>query len=127
MGEDLLLGFRQKPANLRDVLTEHGFTVVKELPGRPDVDVAITYFHFFSPRRSRRGVWLYYHDGIDSDTQQTWGEYAPGEQLAATASLTAPFGSNDFDRDMQHVIARYLRDQHNALLYDPQSDQLITD
>ncbi len=128
MSFDLTLGFRKKPTDLRSVLERRGFTLDRVLGPDNEFPVKMGYYKFFNERRSNRGVWLVYHDGIYADHGEGWKSIVddPGA-IVATASLSINMGWNTFDEQTQQETARLARDHYRAILYDPQSGKLVTD
>jgi hypothetical protein len=71
--------------------------------------------------KSKRGVYVTYYDGLEPDDKRLWDKIAPERPTVATASVTTNSGRNWFDESQQRAIAREIRDQYNALVFDPQA------
>ena len=124
MGFDLILGFREVPSGVHDLLAEQQMERVHILPASTDTPVSIHYYHRYIQGSSARGVWLYYHDG-QYENDETFATWTDPRNIHAQATLTTPFGSNDHDRVAQHTLSRLLRDHYHALLLDPQVGRLV--
>ncbi len=123
MGIDLLIGFKQKPEGLEPYLLEQGFRLesTQEFPGWILASTCL----LFVEKKSARGVWVTYYDGVDGDDQRLWQSIAPETPIVATATVSTPMGRNWFDIAKQREIAAAIRDRYAALVFDPQVARIV--
>lgn len=128
MSIDLTLGFRQKPEALGKAMASMGFALDKTTPVDATYSCKMESYNFFDAQGSRRGVRFVYHDGTYKDHAEFWQEIVDDpEEIVATASVEAYMHRSAFDLKKQMQTAKYLRDHYDAVLYDPQTGQVITD
>lgn len=125
MSIDYLIGFKEKPKDLAPFLAERQFALdsTREREG----GLASYTYQAFVPKKSAQGVRLVYYDGLDTDDARLWQKISPEIPIAATASVTTDKGRNWFDEKQQRSIARAIRDDYDALVFDPQAARFVHD
>ncbi len=128
MSYSLTIGFTEMPKDLAKSLSSMGFVLDKTMSANSTFPIEVESYRFFDHYKSKREVRFVYHNGKYQDHAESWqGIVDQPEKIVATGSVDTYMGRNDFDLKKLHQIARYIRDRFHAILYDPQSGQLIVD
>lgn len=127
MAIDLILGFFQKPVDLQEYLATKGFEYQDEATLRAQrfTTIPTRWYRYFADGVSTRGVWLYYHEGLDDDERDMWLSFSPARQVVASATISTYMSRNGFDEMVQRETALSLRNKYEGLVLDPQEGELF--
>lgn len=123
MSIDLLIGFGKKPDDLEPYLLGNLFRL--ESTQQLEEWILASTYMLFVDKKSARGVWLAFYDGVDHHDKNLWEKIAPEESIEATGTISTPMGRNWFDAGKQREIAAAIRDRYDALIFDPQIARFV--
>lgn len=115
------LGFKEKPVDIDQVLTQLGFFELTE-----DQPPGLREYWLFE-QRSGMGVRFIYGE---KTLGRYWSRLVPHINIVSQASIvTIDKGGleSKFDLEKQISVAKILRDHFDGVLYDAQKDEIITD
>lgn len=126
MAIDLILGFFQKPIDLPEFLATKGFEFRSEetLRAQRFTMIPSRWYRYFADGASTRGVWLYYHEGVESDEKEMWESFSPQRAIVATATISTYMSRNGFDEMVQRETTLSVRNKYEGLIFDPQEPTL---
>ncbi len=127
MAIDLLMGFFDKPADLHEYLLTKGFEYREEDTKRAQqfTTIATRWYRYFADGVSTRGVWIYYHEGLEDDEKEMWRSFSPQRSIVATATVSTYMSRNGFDEMVQRETTISLRNKYEGLIFDPQEGEFF--
>lgn len=123
-----MLGFGETPVELDKVLRDQRFMARTTALSGPGCSAKVCTFRHFDEEVSTRGVRVLYYDRANSDRRNECGGVVRNPaRIAATCIVTTLMDRSDYDLQKQWLTARTLRHHYDAVLYDPQTGQVVPD
>lgn len=119
MTVDIELGFKDKPEDLEVILKQKGFEHYHTLRDNDKIRAKI----YILPS----GICFTYHDNLGDDSfwPKVINDHSLGVDIIEQGALSVVGGDEDYEKALD--VGKFLRDRYDAILYEPQKDEIITD